>query len=146
MPRSESDFYNIAFESKEKMKKNFLMKSKVSILIPVYNTSKYLSKCINSLINQTYKNIEIIAVNDGSTDNSKTLLEKFAEKDSRITVLSQENGGSSMARKTVLEHSTGDYVMFVDSDDYLDRSTVQECMQSVKKATRIWLFSVPINL
>ena len=90
---------------------------KISIIVPVYNTSKYLNRCIDSLVNQTYKNIEILLVDDGSTDNSRQMCSKWAEKDSRIVCLHKENGGQASARNMGLDHATGDYIAFVDSDD-----------------------------
>ena len=92
----------------------------ISIIIPVYNVEKYLDKCINSVLMQTYKNIEILLINDGSTDSSGQICESYAKKDSRIKVIHKENGGLSDARNVGIEHSTGSYIMFVDSDDYID--------------------------
>ena len=91
----------------------------VSIIVPVYNTSKYLEKCLYSLINQTIKNIEIIVVNDGSTDNSLEIINKIAKEDKRIKVYNKKNGGLSSARNYGIEKSTGKYIGFVDSDDYV---------------------------
>ncbi|MCQ2387266.1 MAG: glycosyltransferase [Clostridia bacterium] len=90
---------------------------KISIIVPVFNTEKYLSECINSLINQTLKNIEIILVDDGSTDNSPAICDEFALKDNRIKVFHKENGGQSSARNLGLKNSNGEYILFVDSDD-----------------------------
>lgn len=90
---------------------------KISIVVPVYNTALYLDRCIESLVNQSYKDIEIILVNDGSTDNSRQICAAWAEKDSRIKYISQENGGLSAARNTGIESSTGEWLCFVDSDD-----------------------------
>lgn len=91
----------------------------ISVIVPVYNTGIFLSKCIQSILDQTYSNIEIICINDGSTDNSLEILNEFASKDKRIIVISQENSGVSSARNRGLEIATGDYVTFVDSDDSL---------------------------
>lgn len=92
---------------------------KVSIIVPVYNVEKYLDECITSIINQSYKNIEIILVDDGSTDNSGKILDKFEKKDERIKVVHKENGGVSSAKNVGIELSTGEYITFVDSDDYI---------------------------
>ena len=92
-------------------------KNKISLIIPVYNVEKHLRQCLDSVINQTYKNIEIICVNDGSTDNSAKILEEYAEKDSRIIVINQNNQGQGVARNNALKIATGNYVAFVDSDD-----------------------------
>ena len=91
----------------------------ISVIVPVYNTGIFLSKCIQSILDQTYSNIEIICINDGSTDNSLEILNEFASKDKRIIVISQENSGVSSARNRGLEIATGDYISFVDSDDSL---------------------------
>lgn len=91
----------------------------ISIIIPVYNVETYLDRCIESLINQTYKNLEIILVNDGSKDNSGAICDKYALKDDRIKVYHIENGGSSIARNYGLKKSKGDFIGFVDSDDWV---------------------------
>ena len=93
---------------------------KVSIIVPVYNVEKYLSKCLDNLINQTLKDIEIICVNDGSKDSSAEILEKYAQKDKRIVVLNQENAGLSAARNNGMDIAKGEYIGFVDSDDWVD--------------------------
>jgi glycosyltransferase involved in cell wall biosynthesis len=102
------------------------MKSpKVSVIVPVYNTEKYLPACLDSIINQTFKDIEIICINDGSTDNSAQILKKYAEKDSRIRVYNQKNQGPSAARNNGIKHSKGKYIQFVDSDDQLELNTIK---------------------
>lgn len=93
---------------------------KISIIVPIYNKEKYLEKCIESIVGQTYKNIEIILVDDGSTDSSSAICEDWADKDERIKVIHKENGGMSSARNAGLDICNGDYVMFVDSDDWID--------------------------
>ena len=99
--------------------------TKVSIVIPVYNVEKYLERCLFSIVNQTYKEIEIILVNDGSKDNSGAICDQFVKKDSRAKVLHQENRGLSEARNTGLRNVTGDYVMFLDSDDWLEFDAIE---------------------
>lgn len=99
---------------------------KVSIIIPVYNVQKYLRQCLDSVTNQTLKEIQIICVNDGSTDGSPDILEEYAQKDDRILVVNQENSGCAVARKTGLKHSNGDYVEFVDSDDWLELDALEK--------------------
>ena len=94
---------------------------KISVIIPVYNVEKYLKECLDSVINQTLKDIEIICVNDGSTDNSLNILENYAKKDNRIIVISQKNKGLSGARNTGLKYCSGEYVSFIDSDDYVSK-------------------------
>ena len=97
----------------------------ISIIVPVYNVEKYLSQCMDSLINQTFRDIEIICVNDGSTDGSLEILEQYAKKDYRIKIFTQKNTGLSGARNTGIEHATGCYTMFVDSDDWIDLDTCE---------------------
>ena len=94
--------------------------SKVSIIVPVYNVEKYLRKCIDSLVNQTLNDIEIICINDGSTDKSIKILKEYKNKDSRIILLNQENSGQSVARNRGIEIAKGEYLGFVDPDDWID--------------------------
>lgn len=101
-------------------KGNEMKDIKVSIVIPVYNCEKYINKCLNSLINQTLKEIEIICINDGSNDDSLKILKQFARKDKRIKLISQENKGQSAARNIGLKMAKGQYVGFVDADDYVN--------------------------
>lgn len=100
------------------------MDVKVSVIIPIYNIEKYLPECLESIINQTFKEIEIICVNDGSTDNSLEILKTYAQKDPRIKIINQENKGPSFARNNGLNNANGDYILFVDSDDWLHKSLV----------------------
>ena len=101
------------------------MTEKITVIVPVYNVENYLNKCLDSLINQTYKNLEIIVINDGSTDNSGEICQEYAQKDNRITYVEQENGGLSDARNSGLERMTGSYVTFVDSDDWVEPDYVE---------------------
>lgn len=105
----------------------------ISIIVPVYNVEKYLEKCVYSLINQTYKNIEILLVNDGSTDSSGTLAEKLANLDGRIKVLHKKNGGLSDARNYGIERANGIYLGFIDSDDYVDPDMYEVLYRNIKK-------------
>ena len=105
---------------------------KVSIIIPVYNVEKYLRQCLDSVINQTLKDIEIICVNDGSTDNSKQILEEYAEKESRIKIINKKNAGLGAARNTGMEYVTGEYMGFVDSDDWVDVTMFEKLYESCK--------------
>ena len=95
------------------------MLNKISVIVPVYNVQDYVEECLKSIVKQTYKNLEIIIVNDGSTDNSMDIVRKFEKADSRIKVLEQANQGLSAARNAGIEAATGDYISFVDSDDYI---------------------------
>ena len=96
----------------------------ISIIVPVYNAEQYLEKCVNSIINQTYTNLEIILVDDGSPDNCGAICDEYAKKDSRIKVIHKSNGGVSSARNRALECLTGEYVAFVDSDDYIHQDYI----------------------
>lgn len=106
---------------------------KVSIIIAVYNSSNYLKKCLDSLTSQTLTDIEIITVNDGSTDNSKEIIEEYAIKDSRIKLLNKKNGGQSSARNLGLSKAIGEYVTFIDSDDYVSPKLCELSYQSAKE-------------
>lgn len=97
----------------------------ISVVVPVYNAEKFLSKSIESVINQSYKNIELILVNDGSTDNSEMICNKYALADNRIKVISQENRGPAAARNTGIRHATGTFVFFLDADDFIDRNAME---------------------
>lgn len=97
---------------------------KVSVIVPIYNVESYLEKCIVSLVTQSYTNIEIILVNDGSTDSCKKICKKWLELDSRIIYIEKENGGLSSARNAGLEIVNGDYLLFVDSDDYIEKDAI----------------------
>lgn len=96
------------------------IKPLVSIIVPVYNSEKYIEKCISSIVNQTLKNIEIIIVNDGSTDNSINIISKLSNEDNRIKVINQKNSGVSAARNNGINNSNGEYIGFVDADDYIE--------------------------
>lgn len=100
---------------------------KVSCIIPVFNNANFIEKTINSLVNQTYSDIEIILVNDGSTDNSVEIIENIRKKDSRITLINQLNQGVSIARNNGISKATGEYIIFVDADDYVDKGMI-ECL------------------
>lgn len=106
----------------------------ISIIAPIYNVERYLAQCLDSIINQTYKNIEIILVNDGSTDNSGSIADSLAQKDDRIHVFHKKNKGVSAARNYALEKATGEYVIFVDSDDYISPDFV-EYMVKISEVT-----------
>ena len=93
---------------------------KISVIVPIYNVEKYLNRCVDSIINQTYKNLEIILVDDGSPDNCGKICDEYAKKDNRIKVVHKENGGVSSARNVGLNIATGDYIGFVDGDDWID--------------------------
>lgn len=102
-----------------------------SIVIPVYNVEKYLKDCLDSVSNQTFSDWEAICVNDGSTDNSAALLEEYAAKDERIKIISQPNGGLSAARNTGMDAAIGDYILFLDSDDWLEHDALEVLSQQM---------------
>lgn len=106
---------------------------KVSIIVPIYNVEKYLEECIDSLIKQTYRNIEIILVDDGSKDSSGIICDKYAKIDNRVIVIHKENGGQSSAREAGIFASSGEYIMTVDGDDWIDIDTVEVCINEINK-------------
>lgn len=97
----------------------------VSVIVPVYNVAPYLEQCLDSIVNQTYRNLEIILVDDGSTDESGAICDRYAEQDGRIQVVHKENGGQSSARNVALDMMTGEWVLFVDSDDWIELNTLE---------------------
>lgn len=101
--------------------------NKISVIIPVYNVEKFLDKCVSSIINQPYKNLEIILVDDGSPDNCPAICDSWADKDDRIIVIHQPNGGVSSARNAGIDRATGDYISFIDSDDYINDNFSKVC-------------------
>ena len=105
----------------------------VSVIVPVYNMEQYLEKCIDSIINQTYKNLEIILIDDGSEDSSGQICDRYAARDKRIKVIHQENHGLAASRNIGISVSSGEFIMFVDSDDYIDAETVQLLYEQSKK-------------
>ena len=106
---------------------------KVSLIIPVYNVENYIEKCLNSVVNQTLKDMEVIIVNDGSKDSSKQKIEKYLKKYPRIKYLEKENGGLSDARNYGMPYATGEYIAFLDSDDYVESTMYEEMYEVAKK-------------
>lgn len=104
----------------------------VTIIVPIYNAEKYLKECVESILCQTYKELQIILVNDGSTDNSLDICSDFSKRDSRIELINQKNTGVSSARNLGIEASKGEYIYFIDSDDYLDYSTIEKLLNTIK--------------
>ena len=107
------------------------MQPKVSVIIPVYNVEKYLRECLDSVINQTLKDIEIICVNDGSTDNSLEILREYEKQDSRIKIIDKKNEGAGAARNLGLKSAHGEYIIFFDSDDYMDITALEKLYQNI---------------
>lgn len=114
------------------MAKNFLSKL-ISVIVPVYNVEKYLHNNINSILSQTYKNLEIILVDDGSSDNSSKICDEYAKNDKRIKVIHKTNGGLSDARNAGIDASSGDYICFIDSDDTIDMDMIKLLYESLTK-------------
>ena len=108
------------------------MEQLLTVIVPVYNVEKYLKECVESLVNQTYRNMEIILVDDGSPDRSPLIIDNLAKTDSRVHAIHQQNKGVSVARNTGLEHASGDYIMFVDGDDWVDSDYVSYFVELVK--------------
>ena len=98
---------------------------KVSIVVPVYNVERYLARCLDSCLIQTFSDIEIICVNDGSTDSSLEILQAYANLDSRVKIITKDNGGLSSARNVGIENAVGEYILCVDSDDYISSTTIK---------------------
>lgn len=109
------------------------MESLISVIIPIYNTEKYLQACVDSVLSQTYANLEIILVDDGSTDTSGFVCDQYAEKDGRVVVIHKENAGMSSARNVGLDRAKGDYICFVDSDDYIAENLCETAIRAFHK-------------
>ena len=107
------------------------MKDLISIIVPIYNVEKYLNKCIESIVNQTYENIEIILIDDGSNDNSGIICDEYAKKDNRIIVVHKGNGGVSSARNKGLKIAKGEWISFVDADDWIEQTFCQTLLNKV---------------
>ena len=114
-------------------------KPRISVIIPVYNVERYLEHCLDSVVHQTWQNLEIIVINDGSTDSSLGIIDKFAQSDGRISVISQENQGLSAARNRGIDYSTGTYVGFVDSDDWLELDAIEKLYDGFSVASNVLL-------
>jgi glycosyltransferase involved in cell wall biosynthesis len=109
---------------------------KISVIVPVYNVEKYLPQCLDSLILQVYDNLEIICVNDGSKDSSLKILQEYAKKDARIKVINQKNGGASVARNRGVKEATGEWISFVDSDDWISLLLYQKFVDDINKCEK----------
>lgn len=109
------------------------MNKLVSVLVAVYNTDKYLSRCLDSIVNQTYNNIEIIVVNDGSLDNSLEIIKDYKRKDKRIELIDKDNGGLASTRNAGIRAAKGDFLLFVDSDDFLELNAIEVALNSIEK-------------
>lgn len=103
----------------------------ISVIVPVYNVEKYLAKCLDTILAQTFSNIEIICVNDGSTDNSRKILAQYAQKDSRVKIVDKKNGGLSSARNAGMKVATGEFYSFIDSDDWIEETMLEKLYNSM---------------
>lgn len=109
------------------------MKKLISIVLPIYNVENYIEKCMESVLNQTYKNIEIILVDDGSPDNCPIICDQYVKEDNRVKVVHKENGGLSDARNAGIKVANGDYITFIDSDDYVDKDYVEFLYNTIEE-------------
>ncbi len=120
------------------------MKPKISIIVPIYNVEKYLRRCLDSLLIQYFKDIEIIAINDGSTDLSLQILNEYAIKDDRLKIIDQSNGGVSSARNAGIDAASGEYIGFVDPDDWVDKEMyenhVSNCTDGESRYRDVFLY------
>ena len=105
----------------------------ISIIVPVYNSEKYLKETIDSILNQTFENFELILINDGSTDHSGEICDEIAQKDKRIKVIHKKNEGICKTRNKGIEVAKGEYIMFADNDDIIEENMLQECYEMIKK-------------
>lgn len=112
-------------------------KSLVSIIVPAYNAEKFIDKCIRSVLNQSYPNLELILVDDGSTDETGKICEEYASKDTRVWVIHKKNSGVSAARNMGLSSAIGEYVVFLDSDDWLDEDIVELALKNTRRTASI---------
>lgn len=106
---------------------------KISVIVPIYNVEKYINKCVESILNQSYKNLEVILVDDGSPDNCGNICDDFSKQDARVITIHKKNGGLSSARNVGIENATGDYLLFVDSDDFLDKNACELLVNLINK-------------
>jgi len=104
------------------------LQKKVSIIITVYNMEKYIKKCLDSVVNQTYSNIEIILINDGSTDNSEKIIKSYEKEYNNIKVISQVNSGPAIAKNVGLDNANGEYIMILDADDWIENNFIEKLM------------------
>lgn len=118
------------------------MKKLVSIIVPVFNVEKYLRQCLDSILGQTFNQFEVIIVNDGSTDNSGAICQEYEARDNRIVYLEKENGGVSEARNLGLDFATSEYIIFIDSDDWIEPTYVEVYMKKLKNIKQILFLKI----
>ncbi|MGN1362807.1 MAG: glycosyltransferase family 2 protein [Methanobrevibacter sp.] len=127
--RRFEDYYYLKYSNNKGLMEELNInteKPRISVIMPIYNSNKYLKEAIDSILNQSFKDFELICVNDGSTDNSPEILENYRKKDKRIKIINQKNQGAASARNTGLKNTKGDYIYFIDSDDYIAKNTLKE--------------------
>lgn len=112
----------------------------ISVIVPIYNVEDYIRQCFDSLLNQTYQNFEVLMINDGSPDNSASICQEYAARDSRFRYFEKENGGASSARNMGIEYSEGSYITFVDPDDWLDETYLEILYTNLKNIMPLFLF------
>lgn len=105
---------------------------KVSVIVPVYNVAKYLGRCLDSVLSQTFQDFEVICINDGSTDNSLEILHQYAQKDERVKIINQKNSGAGLSRNTGINMAQGDYLSFIDADDWIDKHFLEKVYHLAK--------------
>ena len=115
-------------ETKDAKKVGCNKMDKISVILPVYKVEKYIDQCMETVLNQTYRNLEIILVDDGSPDNCGSICDSYAEKDDRIVVIHKENGGAPAARNDALKIATGDWIAYVDPDDWIEKNAFEEAL------------------
>ena len=104
---------------------------KISVIVPVYKVEKYIHKCVDSILNQAFSDIEVILVDDGTPDRCGEICDAYGEQDSRVKVIHKENGGLSDARNAGMPHASGEYIIFIDSDDYIDVNMYEELLAAI---------------
>ncbi|MBC2369586.1 glycosyltransferase family 2 protein [Listeria booriae] len=114
--------------------------AKVSIIIPIYNIEKYVERCLDSILAQSYQNFEVLAVDDGSTDQSGALVKRYADQDTRVSIIKKPNGGQASARNLALSQAKGDYILMIDGDDYILPNLLEKCISELTKGADIVVF------
>ena len=118
---------------------------KISVVIPVYNAEKYIGKCLDSIINQTYKNWEVICINDGSSDKSEEIIDTYKNQKYNITLIKQKNMGPGAARNTGIDKANGDYIVFIDADDYIDSNFFSRLNDVVQDTDIVFIDIMQVN-
>ncbi|EUJ25402.1 glycosyltransferase family 2 protein [Listeria cornellensis] len=114
--------------------------AKVSIIIPIYNIEKYVERCLDSILAQSYQNFEVLAVDDGSTDHSGMLLKRYVDQDTRVSIIQKPNGGQASARNLALTQASGDYILMIDGDDYILPNLLEKCVAELEKGADMVVF------